>query len=385
MTSRNVGSAGICDPDEPRSIGAGRRARDRRQAFHAAQSRDCRRARRGVRLCRVLDRDDPGDGLRLGVAAVHAEPRQRQDHVQHRRLRVVPRRARTRIRRKSIARGSAAAWRSASPFGTFYVPNISPDPKDGIGAWSEADFVTALWDGTAPDGSHLFPAFPYPSYRHMELNDVRDLFAYLKTLPPVAGKVRDHDLAFPFNIRRLVGGWKLLFLKGGPFVSDPSQSAQWNRGAYLVNGPGHCAECHSPRNFLGGIIESERFAGGPSPDGKGWVPNITPAGLGHWGERQDRLVGEGHRELPRRRHESGRRFRRRRRWPRSWRTRRCSAPPTAPRSRLTLPRCRRSRAVAAAEEGLSRGTFASCGSSRLSDLPNRPPEVARTQRGPRSI
>jgi mono/diheme cytochrome c family protein len=171
-----------------------------------------------------------------------------------------------------------------SPFGTFYAPNISPAPKDGIGAWSDADFVSAMWDGTAPDGSHLFPAFPYDSYRHMQLNDVRDLFAYLKTLPPVTGKVRDHDLAFPFNIRRLVGGWKLLFLKGGPYVPDPSQSAQWNRGAYLVNGPGHCAECHSPRNFLGGIIDSERFAGGPAPDGKGWVPNITPAGLGRWGD-----------------------------------------------------------------------------------------------------
>jgi mono/diheme cytochrome c family protein len=171
-----------------------------------------------------------------------------------------------------------------SPFGTFYAPNISPDAKDGIGGWSEADFVTAMWDGTAPDRSHLFPAFPYDSYRHMQLADVRDLFAYLKTLPPVTGKARDHDLPFPFNIRRMVGGWKFLFLKGGPYVPDPSQSAQWNRGAYLVNGPGHCAECHSPRNFLGGIIDSERFAGGPAPDGKGWVPNITPAGLGHWGD-----------------------------------------------------------------------------------------------------
>jgi mono/diheme cytochrome c family protein len=172
----------------------------------------------------------------------------------------------------------------ASPFGTFYVPNISPDPTDGIGRWSEADFVTALWDGTAPGGYHLFPAFPYGSYRHMELNDVRDLFAFLKTLPPVAGKVRGHDLLFPFNIRRLVGGWKFLFLTGGPYVPDTTKSAQWNRGAYLVNAPGHCAECHSPRNVFGGIIASERFAGGPAPDGKGWVPNITPAGLGHWGD-----------------------------------------------------------------------------------------------------
>ncbi len=165
------------------------------------------------------------------------------------------------------------------PFGTFYVPNISPDPNDGIGRWSEADFVSALWDGTAPDGRHLFPAFPYTSFRHMQLADVRDLFAYLKTLPPVPGKVRPPDLSFPFNIRRLVGIWKLLFLRGGPFKPDPAKSAQWNRGAYLVNGPGHCAECHSPRNFLGAIIESERFAGGPTPDGKDWVPNITPVGL----------------------------------------------------------------------------------------------------------
>jgi mono/diheme cytochrome c family protein len=166
-----------------------------------------------------------------------------------------------------------------SPFGTFYVPNISPDANDGIGAWSEADFVTALWKGTSPRGKHLFPAFPYPSYQRMELDDVRDLFAYLKTLPPVAGRARRHDLAFPFNIRRLVGVWKLLFLHGSPFTPDPAQSAQLNRGAYLVTGPGHCAECHSPRNALGGIIDSERFAGGPAVDGKGWVPNITPAGL----------------------------------------------------------------------------------------------------------
>ena len=170
------------------------------------------------------------------------------------------------------------------PFGTFTVPNISPDPKDGIGSWSEANFVTAMWDGTAPDGSHLYPAFPYGSYRHMELSDVRDLFAYLKTLPPVAGKPAGHDLAFPFNIRRLLGGWKLLYLTGGPYQFNPAKSVQWNRGAYLVNGPGHCAECHSPRNFLGGIVESERFAGGPTPDGKSFVPNITPAGLGNWGD-----------------------------------------------------------------------------------------------------
>jgi mono/diheme cytochrome c family protein len=167
-----------------------------------------------------------------------------------------------------------------SPFGTFYVPNISPDPEDGIGKWSEADFVTALWEGTSPGGHHLFPAFPYTSYRLMKLEDVRDLFAYMKALPPVSGKVRGHDVPFPFNIRRLIGGWKLLFLQSWLFEPDPSKSAQWNRGAYLVNGPGHCAECHSPRNFLGAIIDDERFAGGRAADG--WVPNITSAGLQHW-------------------------------------------------------------------------------------------------------
>jgi len=196
-----------------------------------------------------------------GCASCHAVPDKDPDKVDPRRL------------------GGGLAL--PCPFGTFYVPNISPDPNDGIGRWSEADFVTALWDGTAPGGGHLYPAFPYTSYRHMELNDVRDLFAYLKTLPPVQGRPGDHHLAFPFNIRRLLGVWKLLYLEGGPFQPDPSKSAQWNRGAYLVNGPGHCAECHSPRNALGGIIDSERFAGGPTPDGKGWVPNITPAGLGH--------------------------------------------------------------------------------------------------------
>src|SRR5262245_58104177 len=133
-----------------------------------------------------------------------------------------------------------------SPFGTFYVPNISSDRNDGIGAWSEAQFVTAMVRGTSPTGEHLFPAFPYTSYQRMNLDDLRDLFAYLKTLPAVTGKVRDHDVPFPFNVRRAVGLWKLLFLDGQPFVPDSSQSAQWNRGAYLVNAPGHCAECHSP-------------------------------------------------------------------------------------------------------------------------------------------
>jgi mono/diheme cytochrome c family protein len=183
-----------------------------------------------------------------------------------------------------------------SPFGTFYAPNISPDPKDGIGRWSEADFATAMLKGTSPEGQHLFPAFPYPSYQHMKLDDVRDLFAYLKTLPAVQSASKPHDVPFPFNVRRLLGGWKFLFLDGKPFVPDPAKDAAWNRGAYLVNGPGHCAECHSPRNILGGIVASQRFAGGPEPAGDGFVPNITPKGLSMSHEELIKLLATG--EMP---------------------------------------------------------------------------------------
>jgi mono/diheme cytochrome c family protein len=182
-----------------------------------------------------------------------------------------------------------------SPFGTFFTPNISPDRNDGIGGWSEADFVTAMWKGTSPDGSHYYPAFPYTSYQRMKVEDVRDLFAYLRTLPPVESKSRDHDLPFYLQIRRMLGGWKFLFLDGQQFKPDSSKSAEWNRGAYLVNGPGHCAECHSPRNVLGAIITSQRFAGGPDPEGgDGWVPNITPAGIGDYSQRDiERILETG--------------------------------------------------------------------------------------------
>ena len=169
-----------------------------------------------------------------------------------------------------------------SPFGTFYVPNISPDRADGIGNWTEANFVTALIKGTSPSTTHYFPALPYTSYQRAKIEDIRDLFAYLKTLEAVPGKVRDHELPFPFNIRRNVGIWKLLFMDGKPFTPDAGRPAAWNRGAYLVNGLGHCAECHSPRNFLGGIVTAQRFAGGPNPEGEGWVPNITQKGLDDW-------------------------------------------------------------------------------------------------------
>jgi mono/diheme cytochrome c family protein len=167
-----------------------------------------------------------------------------------------------------------------SPFGVFYVPNISSDAKDGIGGWSEAQFVNAMVKGVSPTGEYLYPALPYTSYQRMQLDDLRDMFAYLKTLPAISGRVRDHDLPFPFNIRRGLGLWKLLFLDGKTFTLDSAQSAQWNRGAYLVNGPGHCAECHSPRNVLGAIISSRRFTGGQSPSGG--VPDITQGKLHEW-------------------------------------------------------------------------------------------------------
>ncbi|MEI8152718.1 MAG: cytochrome c [Hyphomicrobiales bacterium] len=183
-----------------------------------------------------------------------------------------------------------------SPFGTFYTPNISPDPTHGIGQWSEANFVTAMVKGTSPDGRHYFPAFPYTSYQRMGFGDLRDLFAYLKTLSPVADPSKPHDVPFPFNIRRTLGGWKFLFLDGLPFDGDPTKDAVWNRGAYLVNGPGHCAECHSPRNILGGIKPGLRFAGGPEPGGDGFVPNITQKGLSMSHDELLKLLATG--EMP---------------------------------------------------------------------------------------
>lgn len=169
-----------------------------------------------------------------------------------------------------------------TPFGSFYPPNISPDPKDGIGGWKVADLANALMAGVSPRGEHYYPALPYASYQRMTLADVRNLMYFLRTLPPVQGRPPTHALAFPFTIRRGLGLWKLLYLDGAKLDPDPSKSAQWNLGRYLVEGPGHCAECHSPRDFLGGMVAARRFAGGPLPDGKGKAPNVSGAGLANW-------------------------------------------------------------------------------------------------------
>jgi len=169
-----------------------------------------------------------------------------------------------------------------TPFGSFFPPNISPDRADGIGAWSAADFANALMAGVSPDRRHLYPAFPYPSYARMSVKDVRDLFAFLRTTPAVPGRPPPPALAFPFSIRRAVGLWKLLYMPtvSRPLASDPAGPEALGR--YLVEGPGHCGECHSPRTFLGGVIASRALAGAPLPDGKGKAPNI--AGLADWSE-----------------------------------------------------------------------------------------------------
>ncbi len=169
-----------------------------------------------------------------------------------------------------------------SPFGSFYAPNISPHPTDGIGRWSVADLANAMLAGVSPDGAHYYPAFPFASYARMKIEDVRDLMAYLRTLKPVAGRVRDHDLGFPFNIRRTLGVWKALYLDRTPLREDASKDASWNRGRYLVETLGHCAECHSGRDVMGGIVPAHRLAGGPDPEGEGQVPNITSKGLKDW-------------------------------------------------------------------------------------------------------
>jgi mono/diheme cytochrome c family protein len=173
----------------------------------------------------------------------------------------------------------------ASPFGAFYPPNISPDQQDGIGRWRTIDLANALMSGVSPVGMHYYPALPYTSYAHMRVEDVKDLMAYLRTLPSVQGRTPPHDLPFPLTIRRLVGFWKLLFFDRRPIQPDPSRDAAWNRGRYLVEALGHCAECHSARNELGAIKQSSRFAGGQDQEGVGFVPNITPAGIGHWSRR----------------------------------------------------------------------------------------------------
>ena len=177
-----------------------------------------------------------------------------------------------------------------TPFGVFRAPNISPHPEDGIGAWSTLDFANAMVRGVAPDARHYYPAFPYPNYQRMPLEDVIDLKAFLDTLPAVTGRASDHALGFPFNIRRGLGLWKLRYLDGATFTPDPSAPAPVERGRYLVEGPGHCGACHTPRDAFGGELAGRHLAGAKLLENSGEddasSPNITPHadGLGGWSE-----------------------------------------------------------------------------------------------------
>ena len=164
-----------------------------------------------------------------------------------------------------------------SAFGTFYAPNISSGPQ-GIGGWTLPEFARALRAGVSPDGRHYYPAFPYTSYIRMTDTDVADLFAYMITLPADPTPSVAHKVSFPFNIRRGIGLWKQLYLTEAPVMKD-APTSEIARGRYLVEALGHCAECHTERNAIGGLDRAAWLAGAPNPSGKGRIPDITPASL----------------------------------------------------------------------------------------------------------
>ena len=178
-----------------------------------------------------------------------------------------------------------------TPFGLFRVPNISPDRETGIGGWSTLAFVNAVMRGVSPRGAHYYPAFPYTSFARMRVEDVIDLKAFLDTLPPISNRVAGHDLHFPFSVRRGIGLWKRLYLSDRPVLALAGASEAVHRGQYLVEGPGHCGECHTPRNAIGGLKPSQWLAGAPNPEGEGIIPDITPhdEGIGSWSA--DDIVG----------------------------------------------------------------------------------------------
>ena len=171
-----------------------------------------------------------------------------------------------------------------TPFGTFYGPNITPDPESGIGKWSNDDFVRALRDGVSPNGDHYFPIFPYPSFTKMTTQDMLDLKAYLGTIAPVKKQNREHDVSFPFSSRIAMGPWKAFNFDSGEYKPDTSRDAKWNRGAYLVEALSHCGECHTPRNRLGALDRSRWMSGARMPSGDLVASNLTPdkTGLADW-------------------------------------------------------------------------------------------------------
>ncbi len=172
----------------------------------------------------------------------------------------------------------------ASPFGTFLAPNISPDAAAGIGGWTLAQFAGALRDGVSPAGSHYYPALPYAAYAKMTDQDLVDLWAFVQTLPASATPSQPHRIGFPFNIRRSLGGWKLLFQTRG-WVLENAPTPDLERGRYIVEALAHCGECHTPRNAFGGLKTAQWLGGAADPSGKGRIPNITPGRL-TWSEAE---------------------------------------------------------------------------------------------------
>jgi mono/diheme cytochrome c family protein len=173
----------------------------------------------------------------------------------------------------------------ATPFGTIYTSNITPDPTTGIGSWTADQFYGTMHTGRFPDGGLIYPAMPFGSYTKVTRADCNAIFAYLRSVPPAHQPNRPHDLRFPFNNRQLILGWRTLFFQEGEYQPDLTKSAEWNRGAYLVEGLGHCAMCHSPINALGGSSESQAFEGGLIPMQNWYAPSLTSnkeAGLGEW-------------------------------------------------------------------------------------------------------
>jgi mono/diheme cytochrome c family protein len=169
-----------------------------------------------------------------------------------------------------------------TPFGSFYPPNISMDPVDGVGRWRDVDFANALLSGVSPSREHFYPALPYTSYQRMTPGDVADLIAFLRTLPAVPGRAPPHKLAFPFSIRRGLGLWKLLYFDNSGLKPVAGQTEEWNLGRYLVQGPGHCGECHTPRGILGEMLTDKALTGAPAPDGKGKTASLVDAKFGEW-------------------------------------------------------------------------------------------------------
>ncbi|RYF88131.1 MAG: c-type cytochrome, partial [Caulobacteraceae bacterium] len=174
----------------------------------------------------------------------------------------------------------------ATPFGTVFTSNLTPDDATGLGRWTPAHFWRALHNGRSRDGRLLYPAFPYPDYTQVTREDSDALYAYLRSLPPVARANTAHTLRFPYQSQAALAVWRALFFEPGSFQADASRSAEWNRGAYLVRGLGHCAACHTARNALGGTDSGLDLAGGLIPMQNWYAPSLASpfeAGVGDWG------------------------------------------------------------------------------------------------------